>query len=133
MMGRVLVVEDDAQTAALLRMALEDEGFEVDTVADPVIALLALGTGRYTVAVADQLQPGMSELEGAAREWLMTAGRLCPTVLTTARAWALRLNASSRRSLADELGLVAILTKPYDVSSLLSCVEHATMSRGGAR
>ncbi|MGL1728850.1 response regulator, partial [Vibrio parahaemolyticus] len=53
MNGKVLLVEDDASIATVIRSALEDEGFTVDR-CDSIAArdrLLALG--RYDVMLTD--------------------------------------------------------------------------------
>ena len=44
--GRVLVVEDDAEIADVLRRSLRQEGYEVKTSADGVEALSAGGSGE---------------------------------------------------------------------------------------
>jgi PAS domain S-box-containing protein len=59
--ARVLVVEDNRDTSALLRDLLEGEGYEVESVASGEAALDALGqTAEFELLVLDLMLPGMS-------------------------------------------------------------------------
>ena len=64
---RILIVEDDADIAEILRLHLRDEGYEVDE-ADSAEAALALGPfDRFDCVVTDYLMPGMNGVELAHR------------------------------------------------------------------
>ena len=60
---RVLVVEDEPSIAALVRMYLEREGFEVDTAADGPSALTAVAAHSPAAVVLDIGLPGVDGLE----------------------------------------------------------------------
>ena len=123
MIQRALIVEDDEHIAALLRIVLEEERYQVETTADPDSALSILRSGRFDIALVDQLQAGISTLEEEPRQWLSEVARLCPTILITARCWVLRMSADARTSLAHELGLCAILPKPFEIGGLMNLLD----------
>ena len=81
--GRVLVVEDDADIADVLRRSLRNEGYEVRTSADGVEALdLAVGFVPDLV-VLDLGLPGLDGIEVCRR--LRQEGDV-PILMLTARA-----------------------------------------------
>ena len=51
--GRVLVVDDEIDTARTLGCILETSGFEVDILTDPNEALGSFKTGYYDLAAID--------------------------------------------------------------------------------
>ncbi|HET7746655.1 MAG TPA: response regulator [Vicinamibacteria bacterium] len=55
---RILLVEDDEDTRALLVVALDAEGFRVDQAADAEAALRALRARRYALVMTDYDLPG---------------------------------------------------------------------------
>jgi DNA-binding response OmpR family regulator len=57
-MTRVLVVEDDAQTAAEIAAALGDHGFEVECAHTGQDALDRAVADRYSAIVLDRMLPG---------------------------------------------------------------------------
>ena len=54
---RILVVEDDTQTAALVGQALRDDGHAVDVVADGREGLKRGAINAYDVLVVDRMLP----------------------------------------------------------------------------
>ena len=61
--GRVLVVDDDRDTALYLSALLEDNGYEVRTAVDEVEALSQLEEFRADAVIMDVLMPGRSGLD----------------------------------------------------------------------
>ena len=53
MSGKVLLVEDDAAIATVIRSALEDDGFSVDRCDSIAARDKLLSTGRYDVMLTD--------------------------------------------------------------------------------
>jgi two-component system OmpR family response regulator len=66
-MARILVVEDDAETAALIVGALVAEGHDVDHLADGRVALDRLGVERFDAMTVDRMLPGIDGLTLVAR------------------------------------------------------------------
>ncbi|WP_007512175.1 response regulator transcription factor [Pseudofrankia saprophytica] len=80
---RVLVVEDETRTAALLRRGLAEEGFAVDIVADGTDAVWQAGEVTYDVIILDLMLPGLDGFEVCKR--LRAAGRWAPVLMLSAR------------------------------------------------
>jgi DNA-binding response OmpR family regulator len=78
---RILAVEDDARIRRALRLALEDEGYDVEEAADAEVAVGAMQTAPDVVLV-DLMLPGMSGFD-LCREIRRTSG--VPIVIVTAR------------------------------------------------
>lgn len=112
---RVLVVEDDGTIAQLLDELLRGEGYEPVHVTTRDAALRAAPDGPWRAIVADgtgssYLDPGDDD-----RAFFGELARHGPVVVNTARAWASRVTPA-------ELGVVAVLPKPYDVDRLLELI-----------
>jgi DNA-binding response OmpR family regulator len=61
---RILVVDDESDVNLALKIALEDNGFKVDTFTDPMLALKNFrDTSMYDLIILDILMSGMSGLE----------------------------------------------------------------------
>jgi DNA-binding response OmpR family regulator len=61
--GRVLMVDDEIDTAQTLGRILETSGFEVDIFTDPKAALGRFKTAYYDLAAIDVRMPDMNGLE----------------------------------------------------------------------
>lgn len=115
---RVLIVEDDAHIAELLRMHLSDEGYAVEHAADGNAGLRALQRGAWDALVLDLMLPGVDGLEicRAARANPAVA-RYTPIIITSARS------SEVHRILGLELGADDYLAKPFSVLELVARVR----------
>ncbi|MEU4166406.1 response regulator transcription factor [Streptomyces sp. NPDC026665] len=118
---RVLVVEDEAPMAELLRRCLTENGFAVDVAATGEDGLWYAGESDYDVIVLDVMLPGTDGF-GVLRE-IRAAGRWAPVLLLTAR------DAVEDRVLGLDLGADDYLVKPFALAELLSRLR-ALMRRG---
>ena len=59
---KVLVVEDDRETAAYLAKALGESGYTVDRAADGRDGLFLATSGAYDAIILDRMLPGMDGL-----------------------------------------------------------------------
>jgi two-component system OmpR family response regulator len=80
---RVLVVEDEARMARLLRRALEEEGHAVDTAGDGPEGLWLATENHYAAIILDVMLPGLDGIEVCRR--LRAAGEWAPVLMLTAR------------------------------------------------
>lgn len=80
---RVLVVEDDAHTAQMLRRGLAEDGYAVDITADGDDALWRASEIEYDAIVLDLMLPRIDGIELCQR--LRTAGMWAPVLMLTAR------------------------------------------------
>jgi signal transduction histidine kinase/CheY-like chemotaxis protein len=99
--GRVLVVEDDDATRAMVRQALERDGWHVTEAANGRIALAALAAARPDVLVLDLIMPEMDGFELLAEMRGRAEYRDIPALVLTAMTLTeedrLRLNAEVER------------------------------------
>lgn len=112
---RVLIVEDDAHIAELLRMHLRDEGYFVEHAADGDVGLRELERGSWDALVLDLMLPGVDGLEICRRARGMT--RYTPIIITSARS------SEVHRILGLELGADDYLAKPFSVLELVARVR----------
>ncbi len=115
---RVLIVEDDAHIAELMRMHLHDEGYAVTHAPDGHAGLRALQSGPWDALVLDLMLPGVDGLEicRAARANPAVA-RYTPIIITSARS------SEMHRILGLELGADDYLAKPFSVLELVARVR----------
>ncbi len=109
---RVLLVEDDAGTAAFVRQGLTEAGFTVDAVVDGLEGLAAARVATYDVIILDGMLPGLDGL--AVLVELRRLGVHTPVLLLTARATL------EDRVAGLETGADDYLTKPFAFAELLA-------------
>ncbi len=112
---RVLIVEDDAHIAELLRMHLRDEGYEVTHAADGHAGVRELQRGPWDALILDLMLPGIDGLEICRLARAMT--RYTPIIITSARA------SEVHRILGLELGADDYLAKPFSLLELAARVR----------
>jgi len=115
MTRRIVLIEDDPDTAALVKEMLGELGHHIDTRAH-----LDDGEadGDAQVVITDLVTLHAFDL-AAAREWIVRVRTAFPNaqiVVSTAHAPAARAGAAG-------LGADAVLTKPFDVTVFTSTVE----------
>jgi DNA-binding response OmpR family regulator len=112
---RILIIEDDAHIAELLRMHLHDEGYGVDHAADGTLGMRMLGEGAWDMLVLDLMLPGVDGLEICKKA--RTLARYIPIIITSARS------SEVHRILGLELGADDYLAKPFSVLELVARVK----------
>lgn len=112
---RILLVEDDAHIADLLRMHLQDEGYAVTHVADGSEGLRQVEQGRWDALVLDLMLPGVDGLEICRRARAMAF--YVPIIITSARS------SEVHRILGLELGADDYLAKPFSMLELVARVR----------
>jgi two-component system OmpR family response regulator len=120
---RVLVVEDEVKMAALLRRALEEEGYAVD-VAGRADQAIWLGTENpYDAVLLDVMLPDGDGF--AVCRQLREAGAWSPVLMLTAR------DAVGDRVAGLDAGADDYLTKPFSLAELMARMR-ALIRRGAA-
>jgi len=121
---KLLVVEDEAKTAAFLRKGLSEQGYVIDVAHDGDEGLqLARDTG-YDLVILDVMLPRRSGWDVV--QELRQAGRLTPVLFLTAR------DGVEDRVKGLELGADDYLVKPFAFSELLARVR-TILRRGPSR
>jgi DNA-binding response OmpR family regulator len=111
----ILIVEDDAHIAELLRLHLHDEGYAVDQAADGHAGMAMLERGHWDALVLDLMLPGIDGLEICRRARAMA--RYTPIIITSARS------SEVHRILGLELGADDYLAKPFSMLELVARVR----------
>ncbi|QBJ77054.1 sigma 54-interacting transcriptional regulator [Aquitalea sp. USM4] len=115
--GRVLLVDDDADLLHLLGLRLEAAGYLVDKAASAEAALSALAVRRADVLLTDWRLPGMDGM--ALFEQVKRSYPSLPVIILTAHGTVPdAVEAVSR-------GVFGYLVKPFDSAALLSKVSQA--------
>lgn len=109
---KILVVEDDAETANYISGGLRDEGHSVDAVADGKEGLLMASSEPYDVLIVDRMLPGLDGL--AIVKTLRGAGAKTPVLFLTT------LGGVDDRVEGLEAGGDDYLVKPFAFSELLA-------------
>lgn len=111
----ILIVEDDPDLAALLRLHLGELGFVCDHAADGESGLDAALREPYALVVLDLMLPRLDGLEVCKR--LRQAGRTTPVLMLTSRG------EEFDKVLGLELGADDYLSKPFSIRELLARVK----------
>jgi len=116
--GRILVVDDDPESRALLSEVLEANGFpRVEAVADGLAAREALARdGDCPIIIADLHMPNESGLDLLRN--LRKQNAKHEIVLMSS------FFSTTERKLARDLGASALLDKPFRLSELLQVVSQ---------
>jgi two-component system, OmpR family, response regulator len=114
-MARLLLIEDDIETAQEIRAELGDHGFDVDWVADGLTGLDRARTGDADAMIIDRLLPGMDGL--TVIEALRYQGVRAPVLVLSA------LGAVDDRVRGLRAGGDDYLTKPFAVMELVARIE----------
>src|SRR5580692_767175 len=115
-MTRVLVVEDDPQTAEEIRSALSDHGFAVESAGTGREGLLKAAAESYDAIVLDRMLPGGLDGLGVLAT-LRTAGVESPVLILSA------LSGVDERIRGLRAGGDDYLTKPFDFLELTARLD----------
>ena len=115
--GCVLVVDDEEEIQATLRMALEDEGCRVWTAANGAEALAALDECQPELILLDMRMPVLDGW-GFAAAYRQHAEPRAPIVVMTAAQYA--------RKWCREIGAVGCLAKPFELDEFFGVVSQYT-------
>jgi len=121
---RVLIVEDEAKMAGLLRRGLVREGIAVDLVGEGEEALWKAEAVSYDAIVLDLMLPGIDGFEVCRR--LRDDGVISPILMLTAR------DGVPDRVAGLDAGADDYLVKPFRLSELLARVRSHLRRTGDA-
>ena len=115
----ILLVEDDEDIATLLRLNLQDEGYQIVHEADGGEALARLETQVWDAVILDLMLPGVDGLEICRRIRQMT--RYLPVIIISART------SEMHRVLGLEMGADDYLAKPFHLAELEARIRSLTL------
>jgi DNA-binding response OmpR family regulator len=111
----VLVVEDDANLAQLVRMHVEDLGCHTISAADGGSAIAAWDAGGIDLVILDLMLPDMDGLSVCRH--VRASGPYVPVLMLTARS------SEADRVLGLDLGADDYLAKPFSVAELQARIK----------
>jgi two-component system, OmpR family, response regulator len=115
---RILVVEDEAKMAGLIRRGMREEGLAVDVAGSGEDALWMAGSTEYDAIVLDVMLPGIDGFETCRR--LRSDGVWTPVLMLTAR------DAVEDRVAGLDSGGDDYLVKPFSFAELLARLRALT-------
>src|SRR5512136_1550436 len=124
-MGAILIVEDEADIADLVKYHLEREGLTARTVSDGKQALELIVRDHPDLIVLDLMLPGMDGLELCRRLRSGSATQSIPIIMLTARAEEVD------RIVGLEIGADDYVPKPFSPRELVARVK-AVLRRAAA-
>ncbi len=122
----VLVVEDEAALATMLRYNLEKQGFRVDEAVDGQEALTRIAEAQPDIVLLDWMLPVMSGIEVCRQIRRRPATRDLPVIMVTARTE----DQDAVRGL--NTGADDYITKPFSMDALLARMRALLRRSGGA-
>ena len=121
--GRILIVDDDANTLEILRHWLVREGYTTVSADSGQACLDALARGPVDVIVLDVMMPDMDGLEVCEHLRNNEVWRSIPVILLTAK------DDMETRTRGMSLGVSEYLTKPISKQELFTRVRAQVHSR----
>jgi CheY-like chemotaxis protein len=119
--ARVLIVDDERGVREFLSQLLLEDGYEVAEADDGAAALRLLERGPFDLILLDMMMPGMDGWELARR--IDERKIETPILVVTAMRNAAEV--------AEELGAVGYITKPFDIGALSRAVRRALPDHTG--
>jgi len=121
----VLIVEDEAALATMLRYNLEKQGFRVDEAADGQEALIRISEAPPDLVLLDWMLPVMSGIEVCRQIRRRADTRDLPVIMVTARTD----DQDAVRGL--NTGADDYITKPFNMEALLARMRALLRRAGG--
>jgi DNA-binding response OmpR family regulator len=113
---KILIVDDEETLRLLLRHELEQRGFDIDEAESGEIAIEKLQENHFNVVLLDIRMPGMDGMEVLRN---VRQNNLADKVIMLTGVDEMKI---ARDSLT--LGANDFLTKPYDIKTLLACINR---------
>jgi len=119
---RILLIEDDPGNAEVVDEILTDEGHDVRRAASLAEATEHLAASSWDVVITDSLEAPGTARQDVDIEGYHALARRAAVIVMSAQPWA-------RHIAAEELGVSAVLPKPFMLEDLLEAVRSAEGSR----
>jgi len=115
---QVLVVEDNAALASVLRFNLDRADFDVTVALNGRIAWEYAQDQQFDIVVTDQQMPEMTGCELCRHLRELNNYRETPVIMLTAKGMELEMP-----RLKEELGISAMFLKPFSLKEIIQAVE----------
>jgi CheY-like chemotaxis protein len=117
---KILVIDDEADICEMTKLLLERAGHDVASTTDSRLAARMLTEQPFDVVITDMLMPDKDGLEVMA-----DLRRHHPEVRIIASSGGGRVSSDSYLHIARKSGAHALLSKPFTLKELLTCLEEA--------
>lgn len=124
-MGKILIVEDEANIRQLVRYNLEKEGFQVMEAADGMQGLRTAQKEKPDLVLLDLMLPGMDGLEVCRTLKGAPATSALPIIMLTAKAEEVD------KIIGLELGADDYMTKPFNILEVRARIRTVLRRAGG--
>ncbi len=118
-MARILIIEDDVQFRKMLRQMLEREAYEILEAPDGAEGLKIYREEPTDIVITDILMEGKDGIET-----IIELRRDFPEVKIIAMSGGGRIAPEYYLNMAQKLGSLQTLTKPFDRKELLEAVRN---------
>ncbi|MDQ0208990.1 response regulator transcription factor [Alkalicoccobacillus murimartini] len=112
---KILIVEDEEKIARILKLELEYEGYQTESVHEGIKAWELLQNQSWALIILDVMLPGLSGMEVLRR--MRDRGDLTPVIMLTARDTVV-----DKVSGLDQ-GANDYVTKPFEIEELLARIR----------
>jgi CheY-like chemotaxis protein len=119
-MSKVLLVDDDMSVRVALRQILSDLGHEVTEASDGAEAIAQISNGSIDLVLTDLLMPGTDGFEA-----IRHLRKKAPQIRLIAMSGGGLVGPSVFLDLAEQLGAVTTLLKPFSKSDLETAINYA--------
>jgi DNA-binding response OmpR family regulator len=126
-MTTILVVEDDDSVSELVKIVLEEEGYEILIAPNAVRAKALIAERNPILAIIDIILPGQGGMD-----LILDLHSTCPDLAIILTSGKIDMTKSTFKVLAHQFGVVSILPKPFTVEELLSTVTEALAGKSPA-
>ena len=113
-MNKILMIDDDVELCELMVDYLSQEGFDVETVNDPLAGVEKALSGQHDLVVLDVMMPGLNGFEVLRR---IRASSRIPVMMLTARG------DDVDRIVGLEIGADDYLPKPFNSRELVARIR----------
>ena len=131
-MARILIIDDDPAVRAAMQMVLEREGFEVNAVGDGPTGIKLVAAENFDLLLVDLFMPGMDGLETIRQVHRHKPG--LPIIIMSGLSFgSTGAQPPDFLAMADRLGAVGNLKKPFRPRELLAVVAEGLQTSAGGR
>jgi DNA-binding NtrC family response regulator len=118
-MTKILVIDDDALVRTTLECLLRDAGYEIATAEDGVRGMAIFRSEQPDLVITDIIMP---EQEGI--QTIIEMRKAKPDAKIIAISGSRRIGNADFLKMAQSLGAMDVVSKPFDADELLTIVEN---------
>lgn len=126
-MPKILVVEDDINLSELIKMRLEENGFEVITAYDGVDAISQVRKNTPNLIVLDLMLPKLDGYQVCTILKNYESFSKIPIIIISARS------SNEAKEIALRAGADAFILKPFDGQKLVATIKNLLSTQAGAK